>query len=62
MGRLEDAAERSLQAIWTAGCGRCWEEWILDIDATVKPLYGRQEGAVIGSNPSKGGGRRRRST
>ena len=29
--------------------------WILDIDATVKPLYGRQEGAERGYNPTKPG-------
>ena len=29
--------------------------WILDIDVTVKPLYGKQEGAVIGYNPKKRG-------
>jgi hypothetical protein len=39
---------------------RCWEPllyepWILDIDSTVKPLYGRQEGAVVGFNPHKPG-------
>jgi Transposase DDE domain group 1 len=27
--------------------------WVLDIDASIKPLYGRQEGAEIGYNPSK---------
>ena len=27
--------------------------WVLDIDASVKPLYGRQEGAEIGYNPAK---------
>ena len=31
------------------------ERWILDIDTTVKPLYGRQEGAVVGYNPKKPG-------
>jgi len=31
------------------------EPWILDIDSTVKPLYGHQEGAVKGYNPSKPG-------
>jgi hypothetical protein len=30
------------------------EPWILDVDTTVKPLYGRQEGAV-GYNPRKPG-------
>ena len=27
--------------------------WVLDIDASIKPLYGRQEGAQIGYNPTK---------
>lgn len=31
------------------------EPWILDIDTTVKPLYGHQEGAVKGYNPGKPG-------
>jgi len=31
------------------------EPWILDMDATVKPLYGRQEKAVRGYNPTKPG-------
>ena len=29
--------------------------WILDADVTVKPLYGNQEGAVLGYNPHKPG-------
>src|ERR1700723_1463768 len=29
------------------------EPWILDADPTVKPLYGEQEGAVVGYNPGK---------
>lgn len=29
--------------------------WILDVDVTVKPLYGHQQGAVIGYNPHKPG-------
>ena len=29
--------------------------WILDIDTTVKPLYGHQQGAQIGYNPQKPG-------
>ena len=29
--------------------------WILDVDTTVKPLYGHQEGAVLGYNPKKPG-------
>ena len=31
------------------------EPWILDTDVTVKPLYGHQEGAVVGFNPQKPG-------
>jgi hypothetical protein len=31
------------------------EQWILDADSTVKPLYGHQEGAVPGYNPRKPG-------
>ena len=31
------------------------EPWILDVDTTVKPLYGDQEGAVVGYNPRKPG-------
>ena len=29
--------------------------WILDIDSTVKPLYGHQQGAQLGYNPQKPG-------
>jgi hypothetical protein len=29
--------------------------WVLDMDATIKPLYGRQEGAEVGYNPQKPG-------
>lgn len=29
--------------------------WVLDLDATIKPLYGRQEGAEVGYNPHKRG-------
>lgn len=31
------------------------EPWILDCDTTVKPLYGHQQGAVVGYNPHKPG-------
>lgn len=31
------------------------EPWVLDIDTTVKPLYGHQEGAKKGYNPGKPG-------
>jgi hypothetical protein len=32
-----------------------YEPWILDIDTTVKTLYGHQEGAEVGYNPQKKG-------
>ena len=60
----EDAVRRALQKVDAAACGtwqrhhlkRGWEPllcepWILDIDTPVKPLYGKQEGAVGGYNP-----------
>ena len=37
------------------GAGSLEVPWVLDIDVTVKPLYGKQEGAVVGYNPAKPG-------
>lgn len=64
----EDSARRSFQNLSPEACKkwqqahltRCWEPllyepWILDIDTTIKPLYGKQEGAEIGYNPNKPG-------
>jgi len=31
------------------------QPWILDVDVTIKTLYGKQEGAVVGYNPHKPG-------
>jgi len=64
----EDALRRALSAIPESE-GVAWLEshlsdsvtplldvpWILDIDTTVKPLYGKQEGAVVSYNPKKPG-------
>jgi hypothetical protein len=64
----EDAVRRGLEKIDPAE-GETWlhenleysvrpllrEPWILDVDTTVKPLYGHQEGAVAGYNPGKPG-------
>src|SRR5208337_5213628 len=64
----EDAVRRAFAAI-EEEAGAAWlrlhlddctapllaEPWILDMDTTVKPLYGRQEGAVVGYNPKKPG-------
>lgn len=64
----EDAIRRALEKIpeekgvsWLQkhiGCSYgplLSEPWILDVDTTVKPLYGNQEGAEIGYNPEKRG-------
>src|SRR5437763_11547615 len=66
--RSEDAVRRAFQhgeeepyTVWTRKHLAATyepllnEPWILDMDATVKPLYGRQEQAVVGYNPGKPG-------
>ncbi len=67
----EDAVRRALGKI-AEEAGREWlqeqldygtrpllgEPWILDVDTTLKPLYGHQEAAVVGYKPKKPGGRR----
>jgi Transposase DDE domain group 1 len=35
--------------------GRTGRDWVLDIDTTIKPLYGKQEGAAVSYNPHKPG-------
>ena len=64
----EDAVRRAFKMINEAE-GAAWlrghlafcvepllaEPWILDVDTTIKPLYGHQEGAVLGYNPKKPG-------
>ena len=64
----EDAVRRALGKIDEAG-GIAWlreqleycvrpllgELWVLDVDTTVKPLYGHQQAAEVGYNPSKRG-------
>jgi hypothetical protein len=64
----EDAVRRGLAKI-DAAAGLAWlqthldycsapllsEPWVLDIDSTIKPLYGQQEGAMVGYNPHKPG-------
>ena len=64
----DDSARRALKRIdeddgidWLqTHLQRCYEpllthDWILDSDVTIKPLYGRQEGAEVGYNPHKPG-------
>ncbi len=64
----EDSVRRAFKAI-DEGEGSTWlqrhierctyplltEPYIIDIDTTVKPLYGHQEGAVVSYNPKKPG-------
>ena len=64
----EDTVRRGLKAIEDqpghAWCGKHLDAsgwpllsapWIMDVDVTVKPLFGHQEGAEIGYNPTKPG-------
>lgn len=55
--RMEEAEaitwlQRHLQSCYEPLLNR---PWILDVDVTVKPLYGHQEGAKVGYNPHKRG-------
>ena len=64
----EDSARRAFKPVEEEAC-QGWldrhlkrsyqelleEDWVLDVDATVKPLYGKQEGARLGYNPAKPG-------
>ncbi|WP_169829319.1 hypothetical protein [Acidithiobacillus albertensis] len=68
MGKIvsEDALRRALSKIpeaegtewmrkhlFKSVVAACQTPWILDIDTTVKPLFGHQEGAEVGYNPHK---------
>ena len=57
---FKPTAPEACQAWQQKHLRRCYEmlldeSWILDIDTTVKPLFGHQEGAVLGYNPTKPG-------
>lgn len=52
----EEEAARWLRARFDAVVeGLLDQPWVLDTDVTIKPLYGRQEGAEYGYNPKKPG-------
>jgi len=57
LGKIEDEAGRGWLQEQLDYCTRplVGEPWILDVDTTVKPLYGHQQGAVVGYNPKKPG-------
>lgn len=55
---FKDQDPRSCEQWMHEHLRRCWEPllscpWVLDLDTTVKTIYGRQEGAKIGYNPHK---------
>ncbi|MGB0717875.1 MAG: transposase [Alphaproteobacteria bacterium] len=58
---MDGAVDKLETQRWMRGCfdqlqSGCLEvPWVLDIDVTVKPIYGKQEGAVLGYNPAKPG-------
>ena len=58
---VEDEQGRAKTDQWLDQCfeqlceGSLEVPWVLDVDVTVKPLYGKQEGAVLGYNPAKPG-------
>ena len=43
---------KHLREVWEPALA---QPWILDIDTTIKPIYGHQEGAALGYNPHKPG-------
>ena len=57
MGRMpKEDAEKWLRRHLSQGVRPLLQEpWVLDIDTTVKPVYGHQEGAEIGYNPLRKG-------
>src|SRR6516225_6323024 len=56
MGMKEQDSDRWMKRHLKASYEPLLEEpWALDMDSTVKPLYGHQEDAKLGYNPSKPG-------
>ena len=47
----EASEPRMRQALMSSVRDALHRPWVLDMDATIKPLYGRQQGAEVGSNP-----------
>ena len=43
---------RHLRAVWAP---LLYEPWVLDLDTTVKPIYGNQEGAQVGAQSAQAG-------
>ena len=49
--QTEASEPRMRQALMSSVRDALHRPWALNMDATIKPLYGRQQGAVVGSNP-----------
>ena len=47
----EASEPRMRQALMSSVRDALHRPWVLNMDATIKPLYGRQQGAEVGSNP-----------
>ena len=57
LGRIDEAASTAWMrpALMHSVRQALDKPWVLDIDASIKPLYGRQQGAQVGYNPGKPG-------
>jgi hypothetical protein len=57
LAKFDEAARRAWLQTHLDNCIRplLSEPWVLDVDSTVKPLYGQREGAAFGYNPQKPG-------
>jgi len=57
LGRIEETRSAAWlrPALMRSIAGALDRSWILDIDSSIKPLYGKQEGAEVGYNPHKPG-------
>lgn len=55
LGRIDEAASTAWMrpALMHSVRQALDKPWVLDIDASIKPLYGRQQGAQVGYNPGK---------
>lgn len=51
----EAGVEWLMKHIGRTAVGLLCAPWVMDVDVTVKPLYGKQQGAVVGYNPHKPG-------
>ena len=57
LGKIPEAegTEWMRKHLFKSVAAACHTPWILDIDTTIKTLFGHQEGAEVGYNPHKPG-------